>query len=1049
MKQKKRKVSSSLGRWIFFMLVLFQVMSVWGQEITARGKIVDQNGEPLIGVTVVSVGDNNGVISDVDGNFSLKCVRGAKLRFSFIGYSDVEQVTLGDFMNIVMKEDVQALDEVVVVGYGTQKKRDITGAITSVSDKAISEKQPINVFQALQGEAPGLQISNNSGAPGDTGTMLIRGASTMGSGVNPLFIVDGVPVENISYINPSDIESMEVLKDAASAAIYGSRSAAGVIIITTKQGEEGMPVRVSAKYNHSIKTLSNKLDQANAFDRMIFEKRTSAATSLWKTSNDSLHPNQMADNDYQDLVTRTAHSDQFDISLSGSKNKIRYYTSLGFLNEKGIVINSYYKRITSRTNVDYQATDRLKFMSRFNVAYTNKNNINTGKVLSQALKRPPQMALYFPDGSYVYNNGGQFNPIADAYERINETTVYDMLLYQGFEYKLWKNIVWTGNVQGNYKVSRTDALEPGRLVSSGVTSGSNKAVLARKLAAETYINWNQDFGSHNVNAMVGTSVEDWYDENFTLEGSNYVSDGILSSNAQEIKDVANTVSTFSDHAMAAFFGRFGYSYKGRYIFSSNLRYDGSSRFVAQRWGLFPSASAAWRMSDEKFFDWAKPALTDAKFRVSWGMTGNERVGNYDAINRYVIGAYYNGVLGVTQNSQIANKELSWEATEQTNIGLDLTFLDGRISFTADYYIKNTHDLLSIDNMPSELGVSSMRVNFGKIQNKGIELSVSAYPIQTKDFSWQTTLNYSNNENKVLELSGGMPYVEDGKYWIEEGSPLGQWYGWKQLGIYPSDDANAYVKNSDGSFGERLTPVYKRDPNNYNNIVYGTDGRPVFSHYETSDGKQYDGEVGQATSYGQVLKGGDVIWEDTNHDGNISDADRQVLGEGLPTWYMGWSNYLNYKDFSLSFSFYGSFGNKIYNKQRRGLNQFSSNNATPLQSDIYQIWKYQGQITPGHSGAKATTGVQNARELSSYYLEDGDYIRLTNIRLGYSLNRAWAQKCKMKEMMVYIYGNNLLTWTNYTGYDPSSISNSNVLRPGQDNGRYPTAKEFGFGLSVTF
>lgn len=322
------------------MLVLFQVMSVWGQEITARGKIVDQNGEPLIGVTVVSVGDNNGVISDVDGNFSLKCVRGAKLRFSFIGYSDVEQVTLGDFMNIVMKEDVQALDEVVVVGYGTQKKRDITGAITSVSDKAISEKQPINVFQALQGEAPGLQISNNSGAPGDTGTMLIRGASTMGSGVNPLFIVDGVPVENISYINPSDIESMEVLKDAASAAIYGSRSAAGVIIITTKQGEEGMPVRVSAKYNHSIKTLSNKLDQANAFDRMIFEKRTSAATSLWKTSNDSLHPNQMADNDYQDLVTRTAHSDQFDISLSGSKNKIRYYTSLGFLNEKGIVINS-------------------------------------------------------------------------------------------------------------------------------------------------------------------------------------------------------------------------------------------------------------------------------------------------------------------------------------------------------------------------------------------------------------------------------------------------------------------------------------------------------------------------------------------------------------------------------------------------------------------------------------------------------------------------------------------------------------------------------------
>lgn len=1049
MKQKEHKQGTPMWRVLWVLCTLFLSTYMYAQEITATGTVVDQNGDPLIGVTVTVVKGTSGSITDVNGNFSIKCNKGAVLKFSYIGYKEVTQVALGTKMQITLKEDSQALDEVVVIGYGTQKKRDVTGSITSVTDKTIQEKQPINVFQALQGEAPGLQISNNSGAPGDTGTMLIRGASTMGSGVTPLFIVDGVPVDNISYINPSDIESMEVLKDAASSAIYGSRSAAGVIIITTKRGKEGAPARVSVKYNHTIKTLNHKLDQANAFDRYIFERKSNAATSLWKTSNDSLHPNFTADNDYQDLVTRAAHSDQFDINISGAKNKMSYYTSLGYLNERGIVINSFYKRITSRTNVDFQATDNFKLLSRFNATYTNKNNINTGKVLQQAMKRPPQMAIYFPDGSYIFNNGGQFNPIADAYMRTNETTVYDIQLYQGAEYKILKNLVWNGNVQANYKVSRTDQLEPGKLVSSGTTSGSNKASLARKLAAETYINWMQSFKDHNVSVMAGASVEDWYDEDFNMQGSKYVSESILSSNAQEVKDVQDTKSEFEDHAMAAFFGRVSYDYKSRYMFNSNIRYDGSSRFVGKRWGLFPSIGAGWRLSDESFMKWAQPALTDAKFRVSWGMTGNERVGNYDAINRYAIGAYYNGTLGVTQNSRVANKDLSWESTEQTNIGLDLTFLDGRITFVADYYVKNTHDLLSLENMPSELGVSNMRINFGKIQNRGVELSVSAYPVQTKDFSWQTTLNFSKNKNEVVKLAGGTPFVEDGKYWIEEGAPLGQWFGWKYQGIYAYDESNAYVKNSDGSFGERLTPVFQSDPNNYNNLVYGSNGKPIFSHYETSDGKEYTGEVGKMTSYGTTLAGGDVIWEDRDHDGVIGDSDRKILGQGLPTWYMGWSNYLSYQSFSLSFSFYGSFGNQIYNKQRRELTSYSSSNATPYHSDIYKIWKYQGQIAEGYKGAKATTGVRNGRELSSYFLEDGDYIRLTNIRLAYDLDKQIARKLHLSKLQVYVYGNNLLTWTNYTGYDPSSISNSNVLRPGQDNGRYPTAKEIGFGLNVNF
>lgn len=1048
MKQKEHKSRTLLKRGLFVWLSCLLSVFVQAQEITATGTVTDSNGEPLIGVTVAVVKGNNGTITDIDGNFSIKCNKGATLKFSYIGYKDVTQVAVGSKMNIVLTEDSQALDEVVVIGYGTSKKRDLTGAITTVDTKTIEERQPVDIYQALQGEVSGLQISNNSGEPGSTGTMLIRGASTLNSGTSPMYIVDGVAVDDISNINPGDIQSMEVLKDAASAAIYGSRAAAGVIIITTKRGKEGT-ARVSIKYNHSIKNLSHKLDQANAFERYLKERATNAGTSLYKVSTDSLHPNNMADNDYQDLITRTANSDQLDINISGSKNRVSYYSSIGYVNEQGIVLNSYMHRLTSRTNVDFAVNDKFKLMSRFNTSWSNKSNLNTGNVLVQAMQRPPQMALYYPDGTFIYNNGGRKNPIANALELIDETTAYNVQLYQGAEYELIKGLIWSANVQANMKINRRDKLSPKDVAVASATSGYNESELNRKLAAETYINWAKDFGDHSVGAMAGTSIEDWRTETFHLEGSDYVSETIITSNAQQVKDLSNTKATYSAHAMASFFGRVNYSYKGKYILQSNLRYDGSSRFVGQRWGLFPSVSVAWRLSDEFFFDWAKPVLTDAKLRASWGTNGNEAIGNYETINNYSIDGYYNGVTSVKQTSKIANLYLSWESTAQTNIGLDLTFLDGRVSFTGEYYIKKTKDLLADEIMPSELGVSSQRVNLGNIENRGIELSINAYPVQLKNFSWQTSWNFSKNKNEVTRLSEGKGYLEDGKYWIEEGSPLGQWFGQKYLGIYAYDESNAYIKNSDGTFGERLNPVFKRDPNNYNNIIYGSNGKPILDHYETAKGETYTGEIGQMKANNTVAKGGDVIWDDLDHDGVIGDSDRRILGNGMPVWYMNWSNYLNYKNFSLSFSFYGSFGNKIYNQLRRSMLQNNTSNITPLGKDCYALWKYQGQVTNVYAATNATSGVNNGRELSSMYLEDGDYIRLTNARLAYRLDSKISKKFLVSDLQIYVYGNNLLTWTQYSGYDPSSISNSNVLRPGQDNGRYPTAREIGFGLNINF
>ena len=1049
MKKKERKSRLLLWRLLLVLFALNLGSSIHAQDVTVTGKVLDTTGEPMIGVSVVVKSTKAGVITDLDGNFSIKCSKGALLRFTFIGYKDVEEVALGSKMKVVMEEDTQALDEVVVIGYGSVQKRDVTGAITSVDAKRIEERQPTDIFEALQGEVPGLMVMNNSGAPGEAGTMSIRGTASMSSGgVNPLYIVDGVAVDDISSINPQDIQSMEVLKDAASASIYGSRSAGGVIIITTKRGVEGKP-KINIKYSHTIQKMGNKIDQANAFDRYLCEQKTSTGTALSRTDADSLNPTRMADNDMLNLITRVAHTNDVNVNISGSmKNKFSYYTSIGFLDQEGIVLNSWFRRFNVRTNVDYNMTPNLKVSTNVELTYTARNSVNENVVLLQGLRRPASMALYYPDGSYIYYNAGQRNPIAQLMEAKDERSGYSVRFTEKAEYKFLKNFVWVGQATVRYNVNRTDYLNTAALT-NGVSEGRNIAGLSRYLSGETFLTWNAKYKKHNPYATIGASVEDWRTENFNIYGKDHVSESIITSNAFQEINLSNTKSNYSSNAMVGFFARAGYSYASRYIVNASLRLDGSSRFVGNRWGLFPSISASWRLSDEKFMKWSKKVLTDAKLRYSWGMTGVQSIGNYEAINTYTINHYYNGTTAVYQNSRLANINLSWEASGMNNLGLDLAFLGGRVTFSADWYRKSTKDLLAMEQIPSEMGVSNMRVNLGSIRNEGFELTASGYPIRNRNFSWQTGFNISFNKNKITKLEGGTAYLEGGRYWIEEGGPIGQWYGYKYLGIYATDEANAYIKNADNSFGERLTPIYERDPNNYNNWVYGSDGKPKFSHYETPDGKVYEGEIGQMRANNTVAKGGDVIWEDTNHDGVIGDSDRQVLGNAVPTTYYGWQNTFSYKNFTLSFSFYGSLGNKIYNQMRRNLNQFSSSNYTSLSRDCRNLWKYQGQQTYLYAGTNATQGVNNGRELSSFYLEDGDYIRLDNIRLTYRMDKRWAAKFMASEFNVYVYAKNIAMWTNYSGFDPSNISNSNPLQPGTDNGRYPRSKEFGFGINLNF
>ena len=945
-----------------------------------------------------------------------------------------------------MKESNTTLTDVVVVGYGTQKKRDVTGAISSIAAKDIEIRQPVTIFDAIQGAAPGVRVMSGSGAPGEEAAITIRGLSTLSdAGIRPLYIVDGVPQRNINGINPKDIQSLEILKDAASAAIYGSRSANGVIIITTKRGEEGKP-QVNVDFLRSYSKLSNRISQANRLERQMFDRRGNLG--LDPKPDDSTSFSRNSDNDYQDLITQTAIRNQVDIGVRGGTKTLNYYNSLQYLEETGIVISSYNKRATLRTNIEYRPSKRLSMFTRLTFSYQTKNNINEGNVIQQSLQRPPGMALYFPNGEYIYFNGGRRNPLAEAYLRTNVSKIYRGVLYQGFDFKIIEPLTFHADASADLALERRALFSSKFLTSSNpmINSGEDETQIPIRLQGNAYLSYRQTFKSvHNVTALAGLNLEKNKLEEVNLEGTNFVTEAVQTLNAAGLFSLSDLYSRASASALVGFYGRLGYDYKGKYLLNATMRRDASSVFGPEnRWGNFPSVSVGWRFSDENFMGAFRNILTDGKVRASWGITGNQEIGDYDSYQQFEFGSYfYNGVSGVRTSPRMGNAALKWEETTQSNIGLDLTFLNGKISFIGDYYIKETKDLLYDDPLPNELGFPGrVRTNAGSIENKGIELMVTAYPIRTRDLSWQTSVNWSMVRNRITSLP--TDYIDD--IWsVEQGKEAGNFFGYRFLGIYEYDQSNAYTAD----YSSRLIPVFQRD--GQGNIVIEKNMQPVLLGYTLPDGSTYTGDVKQITAAGVVSKGGDVIWENLpndrgERDGNIGNEDRQFLGYGQPRWSLGWSNSITYKGFALSFNIYGNFGGSVYNDNRRNLASFSNSNTTPDAYFIHNMWKYPGQLTDTYRGGDRTT--DNMRRGGSQYLESGSFVRLQTVRLGYQLPARISMKAAMRLVNLYVYGTNLLTWTEYSGFDPEVGQNS-VLKPGNDPGRYPRRREIGLGLNISF
>lgn len=1003
------------------------------QHVRVSGKVSNSKGDALQGVSVRIKGKSQGTSTDAAGKYQIDAAPAAVLIFSQVGMK-MEERTVGSQrqIDVQLGENDNALDEIVVTGYGgTVKKRDVTGAISSVSAKKIEERQPINIFDALQGQAAGVLVTNDGGgAPGATGSIQVRGTSTLNGGNGPLYVVDGVINPEGANINPADIESIEVLKDAGSASIYGTRSANGVILITTKRGSEGRPL-INVNYNHLFGRLAHYIPVSNSAEVREFRNIQNRSTNV-----DSLNPSFNADNDLQRLLLgNLAQKKELKLSVGGGQKNLRYYSSLNYLDDKSIILNSYAKRLQSRINVEYQISPKLRYSNNISFSWQRGNSTPIGNTIRVVMDRPAYSLIYYPDGSLTSYIGSKRNPVANALFEENLSETYSGQLNNQLDYQIRDDLKFTTLVNGRLDNLQFTGFSP-RFLSAKLdqNSGTNEMSKTFFWEFQSFLNYNKTFAQdHVVYALLGFSADRKRLDLFHSEYLNSVNEEIRVT-LPDYLTAAKTNTSATANTTRSIFSRIGYNYKGRYLVQGSYRRDGSSRFgPGRRLGDYFSASTAWRFSDENFMKWAKPALQDAKIRYSFGQLGNDQIGDYESYTKVKFSGNYNGVGGAALTSTFGNNQIQWEMTTQNNLGLDLTFLNGRLGVTADYYVKTTSDLLYKKEMPKETGFSNVVVNFGTIRTRGVELIVNAKPIVSRDFTWEVGGNISFERGKIVKLAGGVPMFAGNKWYVEEGGRIGNFYGWRNLGVYAWDESNAYNDNWDKLtlvLDDQGKPMYR-------------DGKPVY----TFDGRDYTGTVHQLYAPDGKLKGGDAEWLNHKKDSLINDEDRMVLGNATPDFYFGFMQNFMYKRFSLNVLFNGSFGREVYNALLQRQN-YPSDTGAGSPDMVYNVWRKPGDVAKYPNYPERNNRGNMKTNQNSLYIENGSFVRLASARLSYTFDPQLISKLKMKGLTTYVYGTNLLTWTNYRGYDPE-FSSSNPLTPGEDDGRYPRRREFGFGVNINF
>ncbi len=997
------------------------------QGIQISGTVKDDSGLPLPGANIIEKGTNNGAQSDFDGNFSLTVSsQNTVLVVSYLGYLTQEiNIANQTFISVVLKGNSQDLDEVVVVGYGTQRKSDITGSVSSVSSKDLEKAVYTTVDQLLQGRSSGVVVTSSSGEPGSTSSVRIRGNNSLSADNSPLYVVDGIPVGGTPQINPQDIESLEVLKDASATAIYGSRGANGVILVTTKRGTLGK-TEITLYQNTTISETRNTYDVLQG--QQYAEFRNEALADLRPTDPPPFpNPEQYAGAgfNWQDEILRTGIRSEFGINVNGGENKTRYFVSANLLEDKGIVIGSKYRRGTFRTNIDTKLfDDKLGVKVRLSGSHTQNNRAITS---SRAFPAGAGPIFYgytaepiVPSRDYAGETGeGQqfFNPYLEAIAKNDRNYNTDVFASSELSYNITPELTYTFNGGINFTFNNRDVYTPSN-VGTGIdliglaTLNQNRSY---DYIASNYLTYKKIFGEkHDFSVTAGLEYNEFNNFSSNSRVNNFPIETLGVDGVDSATGDPTIGSGRNRSVIQSGFFRVNYSFDSRYLLTATIRADGSSRFAKnEKWGYFPSAAIGWRVSEEAFLKDNK-TISNLKFRASIGETGTQSLPPYQSLARYGRSFY-----GVGQELNLAifpasveNTNLKWETTRQTNIGLDLGLFNNRINIIADYFEKETIDLLTVIPLPDQVGFGGYQGNFGSIENKGFEFGIDVSAVRSENFSWNSNFNITFLKNTVLELRNDIDRFGPGLgqnvfgsgHLYRSGAEFGLFYGLKAIGLIQESDFDAQ-------------------------------GKPLFAPRNgvTTLGSWKFEDVGGN--------------EDGTPDDRITNEDRQIIGNPNPDFTFGWVNDFTYKNLSLNIFIQGSIGNDIYNTIGTVLGSGFQNNESYKNNTV--DW-YLNRWTPDNPTNDIRYPSINSVSppVANYMVEDGSYIRLQSVSLRYNI--PMENNNTFSGIEVYGTATNLLTITDYSGIDPEVSSlGGNTLAPGVDLGVYPRQKGFTLGFNFKF
>lgn len=1047
--------------------MMFMAVSAIAQTITITGTVEDNNGDPIPGANVVVKGTTQGSMTDIDGKFAIPNVSTkATLRVSFIGYSEQEIPVQGkSSFKIVLTEDSELLDDVVVVGYGTVKKANVIGSIAKVNADALEDRPVTRVETALQGQMAGVSVRTTTGTPGGDVTINVRGAASINGQSTPLYVVDGVPTESLSGINPGDIQSIDVLKDAASAAIYGSRGSNGVVLVTTKKGKQGKPVIQLNAYT-AISNLERKVGVMNSEEWVTFYKKY--LDHFWALNNPTQNPNasqaeriayaeqqvgkkldtltllntyknqygiydprwgtdELDYVDWQDEIFRTAPQHNLEISAAGQAGKTLYSVSAGYLNQEGIIHSSSFHRYTLRANIETQLNDYVKLTAQFAPSYgvqegatvDGKDNAVARSLGFQGVvlhndEYPARWAGAQPTKFYDFwgpgpNNVSPYIMATAADRRIVNSRMNSNI---GLDVKIIEGLHLSGLIAWNFRNQTNRTYTPtwsqgkwDTVKTEGELSRSSYTTLtSHNWLYQGLLTYNKSIGKSDIDAVAGWSLEKYSAENTNQELRNFANDKTWVFNKTSGSTTQNNDVGYASNALVSFFGRVQYSYDSKYLFSATIRRDGSSKFgTNNRWGWFPSFSGAWKLNEEAFLkdiDW----IGTAKLRVSWGVTGNDRIGNAQFLSNmaalnYPIGDTQAGANGYVIGN-IANSNLGWETTKSTNIGIDFGILNDRVYFSADYYQKTTEDLLLKSPVSLISGFSNLMDNVGTVDNWGLEFEINSANIVNKDFKWNTSFNLSLNRNEITSLG---------------------------------------TDNSDIRSGQGNT-IIQRVGHPINSYMLLNVERTLTAADFEADG--VTPKPGIAIWTGQ--KPGDSKWTDVNGDGKITAEDYDVQGSYQPKFEWGMTNTFRYKNFDASFMFQGRAGGKLLSIGSRSWNRATNGpNYNYMKSWLYDA--YWSETEPGNGKHPSIWATVTGGQYDTNWLYSAAYVRLKNISAGYTFN--FKNNPFVSKVRVYTSCDNVYMWDSYDpGFSPEAATQDNAS---SDWGSYPLARTWSLGVNVTF